>query len=179
MCVVNFAGGKQLQGYLAHKRPPPPYDPTSGLCLGPYGGPRGGGCFLCARYPCTQPVSAHSGRAHLERLGGGQLEPGVFSRTARCSYEPYTLLPIVNPEPSSPLQMSIFLSLSPKPNRRLRARILDAPIWSAHPGRVLGVGREGVLFVVGRLALGGPTNAQRLTPYTKRSGGEYQRPNEE
>ena len=26
--------------------------PTVGLCLGPYGGPRGGGGFLCARYPC-------------------------------------------------------------------------------------------------------------------------------
>ena len=27
--------------------------PTVGLCLGPYGGPRGGGCFLSARFPCT------------------------------------------------------------------------------------------------------------------------------
>ena len=26
-------------------------DHTVGICLGPYGGPRGGGCFLCARYP--------------------------------------------------------------------------------------------------------------------------------
>jgi serine/threonine protein kinase len=24
----------------------PPWDPTVGVCLGPYGGPRGGGCFL-------------------------------------------------------------------------------------------------------------------------------------
>ena len=28
--------------------------PTVGLYLGSYGGPRGGGCFLCARYPCRQ-----------------------------------------------------------------------------------------------------------------------------
>ena len=30
------------QGYLAHKKAPPS-DPTVALCLGPYGGPRGGG----------------------------------------------------------------------------------------------------------------------------------------
>ena len=30
---------------------PPP--PTGALCLGPYGGPRGVGDFLRARYPCT------------------------------------------------------------------------------------------------------------------------------
>jgi hypothetical protein len=35
-----------VQGYLAHKKRPPPEDPTVGLCLAPYGGPRGGGCFL-------------------------------------------------------------------------------------------------------------------------------------
>ena len=29
-----------LQVYLAHN-PPPPWGPTVGLCLGPYGGPRG------------------------------------------------------------------------------------------------------------------------------------------
>ena len=36
-----------LQGYLARKKPHPPrtllQDPTVGLCVGPYGGPRGGG----------------------------------------------------------------------------------------------------------------------------------------
>ena len=32
----------QIQGYLAHNPPPPSYHPTAGLCLGPYGGPRGG-----------------------------------------------------------------------------------------------------------------------------------------
>ena len=31
--------GVVLQAYLAHKRQPLPWDPTVGLCLGPYGGP--------------------------------------------------------------------------------------------------------------------------------------------
>ena len=35
-----------IQGYLAHKKLPPPKSPTVGLCLGPNGGARGGGCFL-------------------------------------------------------------------------------------------------------------------------------------
>ena len=41
-----------IQGYLAHKTPPPPRT-LVGLYLGSYGGPKGGGCFLWARYPCT------------------------------------------------------------------------------------------------------------------------------
>jgi len=32
--------GPAVQGYLAHKKPQPPKDPTVGLCIGPYGGPR-------------------------------------------------------------------------------------------------------------------------------------------
>ena len=32
-----------LQGYLTHKNPPPPKDPTIVLCLGTCGGPRGVG----------------------------------------------------------------------------------------------------------------------------------------
>ena len=43
-----------VQGYLAHKKTPPPYDPTVTLCLGHYGVPGGVGVFLWARYPCTQ-----------------------------------------------------------------------------------------------------------------------------
>ena len=38
-----------VQGYLAHKKKEknvPPLDPTVGLCLSSYGGPRGGGGFL-------------------------------------------------------------------------------------------------------------------------------------
>ena len=36
-----------LQGYLAHKKSPPPLGPYSTPLLGPYGGPEGGGgCLL-------------------------------------------------------------------------------------------------------------------------------------
>ena len=35
-----------------------PLGPFSGICLGPYGGPGGEGCFLCARYPCSLTVQA-------------------------------------------------------------------------------------------------------------------------
>ena len=41
----SFAQTLAVQGYLAHKTPPP-QDPTVGPCLGPCGGPRGGGGFL-------------------------------------------------------------------------------------------------------------------------------------
>jgi len=30
----------------------PPLHTFIGICLGPYDGPRGGGCFLSTRYPC-------------------------------------------------------------------------------------------------------------------------------
>ena len=40
----------QLHGYLAHKKTPPP-DPTVGLCLETYGGPRGGVRFLMSEVP--------------------------------------------------------------------------------------------------------------------------------
>ena len=32
------------------------YIPTVGLCLGPYGGARGGGGFLGARHPCARTM---------------------------------------------------------------------------------------------------------------------------
>jgi len=37
----------------------PPYDPTVVLCLRPYAGPGGGGCFLCVRYPCKGCIRKH------------------------------------------------------------------------------------------------------------------------
>ena len=41
----GWPGAPGLQGYLAHKNPPPPLgsqqDPTVGICLGTNGGPRG------------------------------------------------------------------------------------------------------------------------------------------
>jgi hypothetical protein len=36
---------KKIQGNLAHKKLPP-WDPTVGLCLAPYGDPRGARSFL-------------------------------------------------------------------------------------------------------------------------------------
>ena len=50
---LTLREGSGLQGYLAHKKTLPPSDPTVGLCLGSYGGPRGKGVFLWARYPCS------------------------------------------------------------------------------------------------------------------------------
>ena len=40
---------------LIEKRPP--WDPTVGLCLGPYGAPREFGAFLLARYLCTHTTT--------------------------------------------------------------------------------------------------------------------------
>ena len=45
-CTCSSFSPSPLQGYLAHKKPPPPPDPTVGPYLGSYGGPRGGGRFL-------------------------------------------------------------------------------------------------------------------------------------
>ena len=36
------------------RTPPPHQDLSEEICLGPYGGPTGGVCFLRARYPCTR-----------------------------------------------------------------------------------------------------------------------------
>ena len=47
---------EQLQGYLAHKK----QTPTAALCLGPYGGPGGGGgLLLAARYPCIRKATPY------------------------------------------------------------------------------------------------------------------------
>ena len=48
---VPHGGVLRVQGYLAHKNNLPPYDPTVALCLGLYGGPRGGGRFLMREVP--------------------------------------------------------------------------------------------------------------------------------
>ena len=39
-----------VQGYLTHKKQPPPQDPTAALCLGTYGDPAGAGVGLLSRY---------------------------------------------------------------------------------------------------------------------------------
>ena len=40
-----------LQGYLAHKKTPTPWDPTVGLSPGSYDGPTGGRRFLMSQVP--------------------------------------------------------------------------------------------------------------------------------
>ena len=58
----------------------PPQESTVGLCLGPYGNPKGVRVFLWARYPCihsaldpTQPSHAHL----MQELKGGVKDPGT------------------------------------------------------------------------------------------------------
>ena len=46
MVLTAHLQERAAQGYLAHKNPHPPLDPTVGLYLGSYGGPRGGALFL-------------------------------------------------------------------------------------------------------------------------------------
>ena len=53
----HVATSGAVQGYLAHTRQRPPR--TLQLHhLGSRGGPRRGGCFLCARYPCRATLGA-------------------------------------------------------------------------------------------------------------------------
>ena len=47
---ISFSGGMLLIYRGTEKHPPRTL--TVGLCLGPFGGPRGWGVFLWARYPC-------------------------------------------------------------------------------------------------------------------------------
>ena len=60
---------------LITNRPPP--HATVGICLGPYGGPRGGGGFLWARYPCMCLVCGRGkGVKHEWRSGAGDVPSG-------------------------------------------------------------------------------------------------------
>jgi len=54
-----------VHGYLAHKKTPPPQDPTVGLCLGPYGGPRG----WAFSYERGTPVGASKQQEPAPRCG--------------------------------------------------------------------------------------------------------------
>ena len=72
---------------------PSPQDPTIGLCLGPYGGPKGGGCFSWARYPCKVQIcqlldwnDLSTRYRQSEALGQlGQDEPASGWRWSNCS----------------------------------------------------------------------------------------------
>ena len=55
--------GVVLQAYLAHKRQPLPWDPTVGLCVGPYGGPNEVGVSYERGAPIATAGEARSNRA--------------------------------------------------------------------------------------------------------------------
>ena len=59
-----------VQGCLAHKKKPPFWVPTVESSLRPHGSPRGGGAFLCARYPCTECTCPLSPPLLKHSLGG-------------------------------------------------------------------------------------------------------------
>ena len=46
-----------LQGYLSHKKTAPPWDPTVGICLVPYGSPKGGAVYYERGTPVRTIVS--------------------------------------------------------------------------------------------------------------------------
>jgi hypothetical protein len=59
--VVRYIHGSKVSQQSSHtgvpdfKKNVPPWEPTVGICLGTYGGPRGVDVFLWARYPCSLP----------------------------------------------------------------------------------------------------------------------------
>ena len=57
----------RVQGYLTHKNPPPPQDPTAALCLGTYGDPdpRGVGVSYERGTPVTSVLYVPGGRRFL------------------------------------------------------------------------------------------------------------------
>ena len=59
-----FPTEAELQGYLAHKNPPPPQEPTVALCLEFNGGPGGG---VAVSYEQGTPVGGARGKAVVRR----------------------------------------------------------------------------------------------------------------
>ena len=51
--VPHLHPSRKLTGVPRSYKNVPPQDPTVALCLGPYGGPRGVGCLLSVRCPCS------------------------------------------------------------------------------------------------------------------------------
>ena len=56
--TVDILAEAVLQGYLAHKKTPPPARTPSGPQAHTYGRIMGGFVFLYVRYPCTESVAA-------------------------------------------------------------------------------------------------------------------------
>ena len=86
-----------LQGYLAHKKTPPPRTLPVGLCLGPYSGPRGW-AFSRERGAPIGAVALVSRRRDLSGAGG---ELTVFSlalfHTPSLPSITHTILPTPTP----------------------------------------------------------------------------------
>ena len=80
---------ESLQGYLAHKKTHPK-DPTAGLCLGAYGGPRG----VAVSYERGTPVEVRTLRGPISILVPNL--PGLFIIPANISCE-YSVCPFIRP----------------------------------------------------------------------------------
>jgi len=82
----------RVQGYLAHKNPPPPLDYRTALDIVLLQGPGGGGTFLCVRYSSTFFLHSFSGdeveldpNAVLGRSQGPTVRPISLFATSRMS----------------------------------------------------------------------------------------------
>ena len=98
-----------LQGYLAHKITPPPWDTTLGLCLGSQRKPSWVGVFLWARFPCnhqTSPFSRHGRRSLFTDYpvvaDSPSWWPSHFSHVFFLNTCPYTLFSFSNSILGSP-----------------------------------------------------------------------------
>ena len=87
--MVDGFSTRTLQGYLAHKNPPPPKEPTMALCLGTYGDPMGmvvshergtpvpfsrsraSPLLMPDRPPCTPPQGEHACSVHPQGIHRG------------------------------------------------------------------------------------------------------------
>jgi len=67
--TINRHGGDALEGHCSQKKTPPPKDPTVGLCLGSYGGPRGSG----VSYGRGTPVSPAETQPRRGGIRGGPI----------------------------------------------------------------------------------------------------------
>ena len=94
-----------LQGVHHLQENAPPYDPTVGLCPGSWGGLRGLGVFLWARYPCKPSTPTTDSGA---REGGGdpprrvRASRGLRRGTRAAQFGLRSNPETQNPEPSGP-----------------------------------------------------------------------------
>ena len=75
-CQARILKHVHVQGYLAHKKHPPPWDHHRSRGIGLLQGPTGGG-FLWARYPCSQLEVDGCGKWDKPAFGW-ELEPFII-----------------------------------------------------------------------------------------------------